>query len=72
MNDILNQEYQQPHENLTKKQRQALKTILAKEEEIKKRQEEIVRILQEHDLNILDIDKFKHDQNVDAFLKMKF
>lgn len=71
MNDILHQDYQQPHENLTKKQKNALKSILAKEEHIKKIQDEIAQILKDHDLNGLDIDRFKHDQNIEKFLKMK-
>lgn len=69
---ILEQEYKQPKESFNKKQEKTLKIIIAKQNMIEKAQEEIDKLFKENDLNILDLDKYKHDKNVDKFLGMKF
>jgi hypothetical protein len=71
MNDTLNQEYKQAKETLSEKQKKIVKIIIAKETQIQKTQDEIQRLLQENDLNIFDIDKYKHDENIERFMKMK-
>jgi hypothetical protein len=71
MNDVLRTEYKQAKETLSEKQKKIVKIIIAKETQIQKTQDEIQRLLQENDLNIFDIDKYKHDENIERFMKMK-
>lgn len=72
MNDILHQEYAKAKDNLNTTQKKALKTIIEKEAQIQKTQNEITKILRENDLNIFDIEKYKHEKNVETFLKTDF
>ena len=72
MNNILNQEYRQAKETLSEKQKKIVKIIIAKEAQIQKTQDEIQRLLQENDVNIFDVDKYKHDENIDKFMKLDF
>lgn len=71
MDDTLQQKYKQAKETLSNAQKKAIKTIIAKEAQIQKTQDEIQRLLQENDLNIFDVDKYKHDENMEKFMKMK-
>lgn len=72
MNDILHQEYAKAKDSLNTTQKKALKTIIEKEAQIQKTQNEITKILRENDLNIFDIEKYKHEKNVETFLKTDF
>jgi anion-transporting ArsA/GET3 family ATPase len=72
MNNVLDQEYKQAKEVFTKPQEKALAVVVKKEEEIHKTQEEIEKVLKENNLNILDVDKYKHEKNIDKFLKLEF
>lgn len=71
MDDTLQQKYKQAKETPSNAQKKAIKTIIAKEAQIQKTQDEIQRLLQENDLNIFDVDKYKHDENMEKFMKMK-
>ena len=70
--DILNHDYLQPKETLTKKQERALKKIIKREEEIEKIKGEINEILNKNDLNIFDLDRFKINKKREEALKLKF
>lgn len=71
MNDI-DHEYKQAKKSFSKLEEKALKIIIKKENQIEKTQSEIAKIMQENNLNILDIDKYKHDKNFEEFQNIKF
>ena len=71
MNDVLDQEYKQAKEVLNKTEEKALAIVIKKKNEITKIQNEIEKILKENNLNILDIDKYKHDKNFKKFIDLK-
>jgi predicted DNA-binding ArsR family transcriptional regulator len=71
MNKVLSQDYTQAKENLSKAQEKALEIIVKKDDEVSKIQDEIKKILQENNLNLFDIDKYKHDKNINHFLKIE-
>lgn len=70
--EVLDQEYKQPKDNFNKNQEKALKLIIAKQDSIKKTEREIDELLRNNNLNNLDLDKYKHDKNVDKFLATEF
>lgn len=72
MNDVLDQEYKQAKEVLTKTEEKTLALIVKKEEEIRKIQGEISKLLKENDLNEFDVDKYKHDKNFEKFQNINF
>lgn len=72
MNGILDQEFKQSKEIFTKAEEKVLKLIVEKEENIRKTQEEIGKILKENGLNEFDVDKYKRDQKFEKFQKLEF
>ncbi len=57
---------------MTKKQERALKKIIKREEQIEKIKGEINEILNENDLNVFDLDRFKINKKREEALKLKF
>ena len=72
MNNILEHEYLEAKQNFTRSQEKALASIVKKEHEIKKTQKEIEKILQQNNLNNLDVDKYKRDEQVNTFINLDF